>query len=433
MPRVPRAAVAAAAAVVLTGLTATPSSAAVERRPELLARAVLPADTLAPGPVSGTAIGAGPFNDRTPPFAGQPVQGFSALVEDGRRGRYLALSDNGYGAKANSADFLLRAHRLDVDFGSGTVQVRGQLGFSDPRGLAGQPLTRPDRQLTGADFDPESIRRVADGTYWVGEEFGPSLLHFSASGELLSPPVRFPVPQRLSAYARGRQLVTSPDAPELAVAAPPAEGVRPPLVPGPDAAQQANLPGSRGIEGMALSTDGRTLYPSLEGALVDDPDQRRRVVYAFDVATERFQRGTADLRLGAAGDAIGDLTASGPGTLLVIARDNAQGAAARTKDVLAVDVSRFRGYLPTTPLVDLLSLRNPQLVGGPAQPGTVGLGDPFGFPFQTIESLLVQDRRTLVIANDNNYPFSSGRRTGAPDDNEIIQVRLPRPLHARQP
>jgi glycerophosphoryl diester phosphodiesterase len=101
--------------------------------------------------------------------------------------------------------------------------------------------------------------------------------------------------------------------------------------------------------------------------------------------------------------------------------------------VLAVDVSRFRGYLPTTPLVDLLSLRNPQLVGGPAQPGTVGLGDPFGFPFQTIESLLVQDRRTLVIANDNNYPFSSGRRTGAPDDNEIIQVRLPRPLHARQP
>jgi hypothetical protein len=42
----------------------------------------------------------------------------------------------------------------------------------------------------------------------------------------------------------------------------------------------------------------------------------------------------------------------------------------------------------------------------------------------------VQDRRTLVIANDNNFPFSSGRRTGAPDDNEIIQVRLPRPIPA---
>ena len=435
MTRVPRAAVAVTTAALLAGLAVAPPTSAAERRPQLLARAVLPADTLGPGPVSGTAIGAGPFNGRTPPFAGQPVQGFSALIEDGRRGRYLALSDNGYGAKANSADFLLRAHRLQVDFRSGEVHVRGFLGFSDPRGLAGQPLTRADRQLTGADFDPESIRRVADGTYWVGEEFGPSLLHFSASGELLSPPVRFPVPQRLSAYARGRDVVTSPDAPELAVAAPPATdgAVRPPLVPGPDAAQLANLPGSRGIEGMALSTDGRTLYPILEGALVDDPDQRRRVVYAFDVATERFRRATADLRLGAAGDAIGDLTAAGPGTLLVIARDNAQGAAARTKDVLSVDVSRFRGYLPTTPLVDLLSIRNPAGVGGPAQPGTVGLGDPFAFPFQTIESLLVQDRRTLVIANDNNFPFSSGRRAGAPDDNELIQVRLPRPLPGGRP
>jgi hypothetical protein len=356
------------------------------------------------------------------------VQGFSALIEDGRRGRYLALSDNGYGAKANSADFLLRAHRLEVDFAAGSVRVRGSIGFSDPRGLAGQPLTRADRQLTGADFDPESIRRVADGTYWVGEEFGPSLLHFSASGELLRAPVRLPVPARLSAYARGREVVTSLDAPELAVAAPPATdgAVRPPLVPGPTAAQSANLPSSRGIEGMALSTDGRTLYPSLEGALVDDPDQRRRVVYAFDVATERFARATADLRLGAAGDAIGDLTAAGPSTLLVIARDNAQGAAARTKDVLSVDISRLRGYLPTTPVVDLLSISDPAGIGGPAQPGTVGLGDPFGFPFQTIESLLVQDRRTLVIANDNNFPFSSGRRAGAPDDNELIAIRLPR-------
>lgn len=419
-----------AVAVTLAGPAAVSAAADVDERPRLEARAVLPADTLGDGPVSGAAIGAGPFNGRTPPFAGQPVQGFSALVEDGRRGRYLALSDNGYGAKANSADFLLRAHRIAPDFRTGTVRVLGSLTFTDPRGLAGQPLTRTDRQLTGADFDPESIRRVADGTYWVGEEFGPSLLHFSATGELLRAPVRLPVPARLAAYGRGLDVVTSPDAPELAVPAPASTGApTPPLVPGPDAATRANLPSSRGIEGMALSSDGRTLHPSLEGALFDDRDQRRRVVYAFDIATERFRPATADVRLGAAGDAIGDLTAAGPDTLLVIARDNAQGAAARTKDVLAVDVRRFRGYLPTTPLVDLLSLDNPApAVGGPAQTGTVGLGDPFAFPFQTIESLLVQDRRTLVVANDNNYPFSSGRRPGSPDDNEIIVVRLPEPL-----
>jgi hypothetical protein len=207
--------------------------------------------------------------------------------------RYLALSDNGYGAKANSADFLLRAHRLQVDFASGTVDVRGTLEFSDPRGLAGQPLTRADRRLTGADFDPESIRRVADGTYWVGEEFGPALLHFSASGELLSRPCASRCPSGCR-RTRGPGAGHEPDAPELAVAHHRrTDGVvRPPLVPGPDAAQQANLPGSRGIEGMALSTDGRTLYPSLEGALFDDLDQRRRVVYAFDLSTAAVLPGT---------------------------------------------------------------------------------------------------------------------------------------------
>jgi glycerophosphoryl diester phosphodiesterase len=29
------------------------------------------------------------------------------------------------------------------------------------------------RWLTGADFDVESIARMEDGTFWVGEEFGP--------------------------------------------------------------------------------------------------------------------------------------------------------------------------------------------------------------------------------------------------------------------
>ncbi len=97
--------------------------------------------------------------------------------------------------------------------------------------------------------------------------------------------------------------------------------------------------------------------------------------------------------------------------------------------MLQVDISRFSNYLPTTPLVDLLHLDNPApQVGGPATAGSIGLGDPFAMPFQTIESLLVKDRRTLIVANDNNFPFSSGRRPGLPDDNEIIQIRLPRAL-----
>jgi glycerophosphoryl diester phosphodiesterase len=417
-------AVAAVATIPGAALAAGPGDG--EAEPRLLARAVLPADTFADGPPSGAALGTAPINGRTPPFPGQPVQGFSALIGGGQPGVYLALADNGFGAKANSADFLLRAYRIRPRWGRagggpGTVEVLGFIQFRDPDRMVDWPIVNQDtddRLLTGADFDVESIRRAPDGTLWVGDEFGPFLLHFSAAGVLLEAPVPFPVPKRLAAYGKDQDEVRSPDNPAFFDL--------------PDDAARvaaANLPRSRGIEGMALSSDGRTLYPSLEGALVADPNQNRRVVYAYDLAKRRFRNWTADYFTDAPGNAIGDLTAASRDVLLLIERDNLQGAEAATKRIYELEIDRLRGRaIPKTFLVDLLRIANPDLIGGPSQPGTIGLGDPFGFPFQTIESVLVLDRRTLVVANDNNYPFSSGRRPGQPDDNELIQVRLPRRL-----
>jgi hypothetical protein len=43
------------------------------------------------------------------------------------------------------------------------------------------------------------------------------------------------------------------------------------------------IPASRGFEGMAMSVDGKTLYPVLEGALRIDPDPRRRIVAEEDL------------------------------------------------------------------------------------------------------------------------------------------------------
>jgi glycerophosphoryl diester phosphodiesterase len=275
----------------------------------------------------------------------------------------------------------------------------------------------PDRLLTGADFDPESLQVAPDGTLWLGDEFGPFLLHFSADGALLEPPVSIPVPRRLRAYAKGLRDVRSPDHPALADL-PPAE-----------ARAAANLPRSRGIEGLALSIDGHTLYPSLEGALVDDPNQNRRVVYVFDPRSGRFSGPSVDYMMDQPSHAIGDLAAAARGTLLIIERDKEQGAAARAKRVYEVDIARPRGLVaPKALLADLLRIANPFGIGGPPTPDTVGLGDPFAFPFQTIESLLVQDRRTVLLINDNNYPFSSARRRGTPDDTEFIKIRLNRCL-----
>ena len=44
-------------------------------------------------------------------------------------------------------------------------------------------------------------------------------------------------------------------------------------------------------------------------------------------------------------------------------------------------------------------------------------------PFVTIESVLPLDDNRLLVINDNNYPFSTGRNPSRPDDNEFVVVR----------
>ena len=51
----------------------------------------------------------------------------------------------------------------------------------------------------------------------------------------------------------------------------------------------------------------------------------------------------------------------------------------------------------------------------------------FRFPFVTIEDVLVLDDDRILVANDNNYPFSVGRPPDI-DNNEIIILKLPREL-----
>jgi hypothetical protein len=62
--------------------------------------------------------------------------------------------------------------------------------------------------------------------------------------------------------------------------------------------------------------------------------------------------------------------------------------------------------------------------------GSAGFGDPFTFPFTTIEDVIILDDRTLGVLNDNNFPFSSGRTPGRPDNNEFITIRLDNHLRA---
>jgi hypothetical protein len=194
-----------ACSFVLSGCSGTPEAT-------LVGWASIPPDTFVAGPTSGQFIAAA--NGRTPPFRNlQPVQGFSAIIR-GRRGEYLALPDNGFGKKDDSADFILRVYSLRPDFrtaqgGSGTIAIESAFLLRDPNRVIQFPIVadrevypdsdipvdpriRTDRILTGADFDVESFRRVPDGTFYFGDEFGPFLLHTDSTGTMLEPPISLP-------------------------------------------------------------------------------------------------------------------------------------------------------------------------------------------------------------------------------------------------
>jgi hypothetical protein len=55
----------------------------------------------------------------------------------------------------------------------------------------------------------------------------------------------------------------------------------------------------------------------------------------------------------------------------------------------------------------------------------------FTFPFFTIEDVMRVDETRILVANDNNLPFSSGRRLDAAAANEFILLEVPELLGAR--
>ncbi|MFC8798216.1 esterase-like activity of phytase family protein [Promicromonospora sp. NPDC057138] len=363
----------------------------------LAGRAALSADYLAEGPPSGAA--ATPANGRQGPWDGQVIPGFSAMV-DNHDGTFWAQPDNGFGAKGNSADFLLRNYLVRPHWdtgrsgsGDGEIEVLDFIAYNDRNDVLDFDIVNEDtedRLLTGADFDIESLVRAADGTFWVGEEFGPFLLHFDADGTLLEAPYEFP---------DGK----SP--------------ANPYLEPG----EKPNVGSSRGFEAMAAS--GRYLYPVVEGALADDADARRRWIYQFDTRSGEYTGKRWAYQTDQPADVVGDAFATGSDSMLLIERDDFEGDQAVTKRVYEIDLGRTGrdGFVRKNLVVDALRIANPR--GIDAGEG-YGLGETFALPVQSFETVLFVDRDTLLIGNDNNYPGNDARVTGTPDDTEMALVNL---------
>lgn len=370
--------------------------------------AKLPADTFAKGGASGQYNDDGSLKPE-PLFKSQPVQGFSGVqfADDA----YLFLSDNGFGTKLNSQDYLLRLYRVEPNFKGaenqdGSVNIIDFIQFSDPDKKVPFPIkneTTNARLLTGFDFDVESFVVAGDGTFWVGDEFGPYLLHFDQTGKLLNTPI--PTPNFGSENA-ATNVVRSPDNPDVLAGK-----------------LTENLNRSRGYEGLAINPDKTKLYPLLEGTVAGDPENTLRI-YEFDIATKKFTDIKGLYRKENPDHAIGDIAVINENEYLVIERDNLSGDAAQFKKVFKIDLSQqdANGYVSKQEVGDLLNITDPNDLNEDSS-------TKFKFPFITIEDVLVIDKNTILIANDNNYPGTGGRSATAPDETEILLLELDQPLN----
>lgn len=397
-----------------------------------------PKDAAMPGKFTGTARNdvaesvmgdTGASHGKRPtgiklPFNGQPVQGLSGYamtpVADGS---FYVLTDNGFGAKGNSPDALLYFHLMAPDFATGSVALKQTVFLTDPDRKVPFRIAyegSDSRYLTGADFDTESIQ-VLNNEIWIGDEFGPYLIRATLDGKIIA----------VYPTISGDTVVKSVDAP----------GISGLSVAGKDWTVQR----SGGYEGMALQPDTGLLWAMAEKPLLGTdgkPEGSFLRARAFDTASEKWTGAEFKFQLAEGATAIGDFNFIDGTRALIIERDNGEGdpslkcegdakpdcfpAPAMVKHVVLIDTAQVDadGFVKRLGYVDLMDIADPQGLNRLETVAKRDLKGKFTFPFFTIEDVVRVDDTHIMISNDNNLPYSSGRKLDAAADNEFALLEV---------
>ncbi len=317
----------------------------------------------------------------------------------------------------------------ELRIAGGSVKLLRTLRISDPAGrpISGLPvpggphtLCEPAFDLAGEPLEPdpsgldtEGIAALPGGGFWVGDEFGPSLVRLDSGGRVL------------------KRLV--PDGVTLDGAAYPVEARLPAIA----ARRQLN----RGFEAVALSPDGKWLFLAFQSPLAhpdEEAHERARHVrlWRLDAETgafaaqylypldppETFLRDQAEGPLGRSDLKVSELCWAGPDLLLVLERGS------QTTKIYAVAPSERFELHPvhidpaTRPTVEQLSAGDdPRL---PVLPKRLVLStdDAPGIAAD-LEGMAILSERELLLVNDNDFGVE-GAQTG------FWRVRFDDPLFA---
>lgn len=268
-----------------------------------------------------------------------------------------------------------------------------------------------------ARFDPEAVRVSNDGkSIFVSDEYGPYLYQFDrTTGERIR---TFQIPANLAVTTPGP--ITG------------SEGT-----PTNTTGRVAN----KGMEGLAITPDGKTLVGILQAPELQDKNGWLRIV-TFDVASGQATHEYA-YKL-TTGSGVSDLVAINDHEFLVDERDGkglGDGSAAVVKQVFKIDLTGatdVMGYAvlsnatmasatavakSAAPVVDLVTLLNAAGIGSLDIPAKIE-----GLAFGPDLVLGAIDYHTLFVANDNDFvPTAAYADAGAPvaGPNQFYVVGIP--------
>jgi hypothetical protein len=256
--------------------------------------------------------------------------------------------------------------------------------------IEGRPLS-PDP----GGVDSEGIAAASDGTFWIGDEYGPSLLRVDEAGKVQ---VRW-VPAGEERSIEGAPFSTAAVLPAIA------------------ARRHVN----RGFEALALSSDGRRLTIAFQSPLAH-PDEEAHAAarhvrlmsldtetgvllgqWAYPLeAPEQFRRDRAKGPLARSDLKVSELTTLDENRLLVLERGSETTKIFVVTLDLALALSPEHGEVETRPTLEELSAGGdfplPELAKRP-----VFDSDRHPKVSADLEGMTLLDPRTLLLVNDNDF------------------------------
>ncbi|MCO8254839.1 esterase-like activity of phytase family protein [Haladaptatus sp. AB618] len=318
----------------------------------------------------------------------------------------------------------------EIELGHGTPRVVNTIALADTDGhditAISNPLTVTATEvaysMNGAriPYDPngmdvEAVAQLTDGTFWITEEYAPSLAHVAADGRILD-----------------RIVPAGVDA-DLADATYPVTGDLPAII------RRRKL--NRGIEGFGVTPDESAIFFALQSPLAN-PDvhtsntSRNVRIFRFDLASKSvtdeylyrldlpgtFEKDNADGSPDQHDVKVSELKVLGEETLLVLER------VSETMKLYRVDLDGVSTVpeafddVDTTPTLESLDAAGLADAGVEAVPKDLAFDtdDYDGLPSK-IEGVAILDDREFVLMNDSDF----GLGDATP---QVVRVRHHRSL-----